>query len=110
MGRKRTKREPRELNPGLPLAALIDTLSSPAAYPFPVAKIEVRQTHISVVFLTDHLVYKIKKPVDFGFLDFSTLAKRRHFCQQEVRLNGRLAPGVYHGVVSIAREGDHIKL
>ena len=69
------------------LAALIDSLSRPDAYPFPVEKVKVHQTHISVVFLAGPYAYKVKKPVNLSFLDFSTLAKRRAFCEQEVRLN-----------------------
>jgi uncharacterized protein len=83
------------------LPRLIAALSNPAAFSYPVPRIEVRQTHISVVFLAGSFVYKIKKPVDLGFLDFSTLAKRRHFCQEELRLNRRLAPEVYLDVVPV---------
>ncbi len=91
------------------LAGLIEALSSPAAYPQPVEEVEVRQTHISVVFLADEYVYKLKKPVSPGFLDFSTLEKRLHFCHEEVRLNRRLAPDVYLGVVPVARTADGLK-
>jgi hypothetical protein len=83
------------------LPALIDALSRPEAYPFPVDAVEVVQTHISVVFLAGPYAYKVKKPVRFDFLDFSTLEKRHHFCQEEVRLNRRLAAEVYLGVVPI---------
>jgi aminoglycoside phosphotransferase family enzyme/predicted kinase len=83
------------------LSRIIDELSRPAAYPQPVDKVEVRQTHISAVFLAGDHVYKIKKPVSLGFLDFGTLDARRHFCHEEVRLNRRLAPRVYLGVVPI---------
>ena len=62
------------------LTALIKALSDPAAYPYPVQAVEVRQTHISVVFLAGPFAYKIKKPVNLEFLDFSTLDRRRHFC------------------------------
>jgi aminoglycoside phosphotransferase family enzyme/predicted kinase len=92
------------------LAQLIDALSNPAAYPFPVQAVEVRQTHISVVFLAGPYVYKVKKPLQLGFLDFSTLEKRRHFCDEEVRLNRRLAPTVYLGVVAISRTGAGLKI
>jgi aminoglycoside phosphotransferase family enzyme/predicted kinase len=85
------------------VAPLIDALSRPAAYPFPVDKVAVCQTHISAVFLAGPFAYKVKKPVNPGFLDFSTLEKRHHFCQEEVRLNRRLAPDVYLGVVPIIR-------
>ena len=63
------------------------------------------ETHISWLFFTGRFVYKIKKPVDFGFLDFTSLEKRRHFCLEEVRLNRRLSPDVYLGVVGIWEEG-----
>jgi hypothetical protein len=63
--------------------------------------VEVIQTHISVVFLAGEIVYKLKKPVRFSFLDYSTLALRQHYCQEEVRLNRRLAPTVYLGVVPV---------
>jgi aminoglycoside phosphotransferase family enzyme/predicted kinase len=79
----------------------ISALSHADAYPHPVGKIQLIETHISWVFLTGDYAYKIKKPVDFGFLDFSTLAKRRRFCEEELRLNGRLAPMLYLDVVPI---------
>jgi aminoglycoside phosphotransferase family enzyme/predicted kinase len=90
------------------LTALIDALSDPGAYPYPVEAVEVRQTHISAVFLAGPFAYKIKKPVNLGFLDFSTLAKRRHFCEEEVRLNRRLAPTVYLGVVPVNCSGSGV--
>jgi len=76
-------------------------LLTPAAYKNPPAGVELIQTHISYLFLTPGFVYKVKKAVDFGFLDFTTLEKRRHYCAEEVRLNRRLAPDVYLGVVEI---------
>jgi len=85
------------------ISALIEALALPSAYPFPVSDIEVRQTHISAVFLAGPYVYKVKKPVNLGFLDFSTLERRLHFCEQEVRLNRRLAPDVYLGVVPVVQ-------
>ena len=84
------------------LTALISALSAGGAA-------EVIQTHISVVFLTRDVVYKLKKPVNLGFLDFSTLDRRRHFCQEEVRLNRRLAPAVYLGVVPVTRDGSGLR-
>jgi aminoglycoside phosphotransferase family enzyme/predicted kinase len=83
---------------------LIEALAKPAAYPHPVNDIQVRQTHISIVFLAGAYAYKIKKPVTFGFVDFSTLERRRHFCDEEVRLNRRLAPDVYLDVVPVTRD------
>ena len=93
------------------LGRIIEALSKPEAYPHEVDAVQIRQTHISVVFLAGAFAYKLKKPVDLGFLDFTTLEKRRHFCEEEVRLNRRLATAVYLGVVPITRrtgviEGD----
>jgi aminoglycoside phosphotransferase family enzyme/predicted kinase len=85
------------------LLCLIEALSEAAAYPHPVERVEVRHTHISVVFLAGPFAYKVKKPVNLGFLDFRTLEKRLHFCEEEVRLNRRLAPHVYLGVVPVVR-------
>jgi hypothetical protein len=92
------------------LANLIEALSNPAAYPQPVERVEVRQTHISVVLLAGPHIYKVKKPVNPGFLDFSTLEKRLHFCREEVRLNRRLAPDVYLGVVPVVQTESGLRL
>ena len=70
-------------------------------YPHPVTHITVKETHASRIFLTGPYAYKIKKPVDLGFLNFTTLAKRRHYCRREVLLNRRLAPDVYLDVVPV---------
>ena len=75
-------------------------------YDHPVGDFELIETHISWVVLTGDFVYKIKKPVDFGFLDFSTLAKRKEFCEQEFQLNRRLAPDIYLSVVLITGSTD----
>ena len=80
---------------------LIAALRSPAVWGNGVQSIRVLETHISWVLLTGESAYKIKKPVDLGFLDFSTLEKREHFCREEVRLNRRLAAEFYLGVVPI---------
>ena len=80
---------------------LIDSLKQASFYPHPVDQIEVIETHISWLILTGEYAYKIKKPVDFGFLDFTTLEKRQHFCEEELRLNQRLAPDIYQQVISI---------
>jgi aminoglycoside phosphotransferase family enzyme/predicted kinase len=66
---------------------------------------QLRETHISEVFLTRENVYKVKKPVQLGFLDFSTLERRKAFCEAEVKLNRRLAPSVYRGVVPVTQRG-----
>src|SRR5262249_1679426 len=92
------------------LTELIDALSDPAAYPRSGAfeAVDVHQTHLSVVFLAGDRAYKIKKPVDLGFVDYRTLEQRRHFCELEVLLNRRLAPSVYLGVVPITHADGHI--
>jgi aminoglycoside phosphotransferase family enzyme/predicted kinase len=92
------------------LGSLIEALSLPNAYSYPVEAVKVRQTHISVVFLAGPYAYKVKKPVNLGFLDFDSLEKRRRFCDEEVRLNRRLAPHVYLGVVPAVRTGQGIQL
>lgn len=86
--------------------SLVRALSSPGAYPLPNGPVTVLETHVSALFFVDGFVYKVKKPLDLGFLDFSTLDKRRHSCEEEVRLNRRLSPDVYVGVVNIARAPD----
>ena len=80
----------------------------PGAYPVEArsARVELVETHVSYLFLTGSYVYKVKKPVDYGFLDFTSLEQRRHFCHQEVLLNRRLSPEVYVGVVEVRRDGD----
>ena len=88
------------------LPPLIRKLLRPEAYPHHPQKVELVQTHISYVFLADDLVYKIKKPVDFGFLDFTTLEKRRFFCEREVVLNRRLCPDIYLGVVPVVEGAE----
>lgn len=85
------------------LETLIEQLSRPGAYPHPVESVEVVQTHASVVFVAGDYAYKLKKPVDFGFLDYSTRPLREQYCRAEVRLNRRLAEPVYLGVVSVLR-------
>src|SRR5206468_2757467 len=93
-----------------PLTDLLAALSQPACYPHHPAHVEVVQTHISVVFLAGEAVYKLKKPVRFSFLDYSTLALRQHYCQEEVRLNRRLAPTVYLGVVPVLQTGNEYRI
>ena len=90
------------------LRGLRQALLSPALYPDHPEKVEFSETHISLLFFTENHVYKVKKPVDFGFLDFTTLEKRRFFCFQEVELNRRLSAGVYLGVVEISKEDGGI--
>ncbi len=70
-------------------------------FPHPVERVQLLQTHISWVLLTGPYAYKLKKPVDLGFLDFSTLARRRHVCEEELRLNRRFAPELYLAVLPV---------
>ena len=84
-----------------PLPPLIQALLSPARYPGDVARVELVQTHISWVLLAGDFAYKIKKPVQLPFLDFSTLAQRQRYCADELRLNRRFAPDLYLDVVGI---------
>ena len=81
----------------------IRELMRPEAFAHPVGPIELRETHISWVVLTGAFAYKIKKPVKLDFIDASTLQRRRFLCEEEVRLNRRLAPELYVEVVPIAR-------
>jgi len=92
------------------LPAHIQALLRPETYPHPVANIEMMQTHISWIFLTGDYAYKLKKPLDLGFLDFSTLSRRKFFCEQELSLNRRLSADIYLDVLPLCREGDHFRL
>ena len=95
---------------------LLPFLLNPQSYPHGPKRVRLLQTHASFVFIALPFVYKVKKPVNFGFLDFSTLEKRRHFCEREVALNRRISPSIYLGVVPISvrrggfrfGEGDEI--
>lgn len=86
---------------------LIDALRNPDVYPHPVDDVELIETHISWVLLAGEFVYKLKKPLDLGFLDFSMLEKRRFYCEEEVRLNRRTAPDIYLDVVGIGGTPAH---
>lgn len=88
---------------------IVQALLQPNAYPEETGPIELIQTHISFVFLTKNHVYKVKKAVNFGFLDFSSLPKRRIYCQKELDLNRRLCPEIYLEVVPI-NKSDHIRI
>lgn len=88
------------------LNRIVAALHGPACYPHSVESIRHVETHISHVLLTGPFAYKIKKPLDLGFLDFSTLDKRRFCCEEEVRLNRRLAPDVYLEIVTINGDPD----
>ena len=84
-----------------PANRLIQALQNPTLFDHAVDEFQVIETHISQVLLTGDFAYKIKKPMDFGFLDFSTLARRKHFCEEELRLNKRLAAPLYLKVIPI---------
>ncbi len=86
--------------------AVCRAMAEPEFYPHPVSAIERRDTHISSVFLTGKWVYKLKKPVDFGFLNFCDIEERRKFCEIEVSLNKRLTAGIYHEVVVVYEDLD----
>ncbi|TAG55815.1 MAG: adenylyl-sulfate kinase [Oscillatoriales cyanobacterium] len=89
------------------LPPLIQQMLQPGFYPHGVTEpVQLIQTHISFVLLTGDYTYKIKKPVDFGFLDYSTVEKRQHFCIQELEMNRRTAPEIYLEVLPIIQSGD----
>ncbi len=93
------------------LPALIQQMLVPEFYPHPVTiPIQLIQTHASCVLLTGEFAYKLKKPVNFGFLDYSTVAKRQHFCQEEIRLNQRGAKELYLEVLPISKQGNEYHL
>lgn len=79
-------------------------------YPHPARDIQLIQTHISWVILAGEFAYKFKKPVSFGFLDFSTLEKRKYFCRRELELNSRSSPSIYLDVQTVRRDGEHYQL
>lgn len=83
---------------------LVEAMSRPDFYPHRPASVELVQTHISFVFIAGDRVYKVKKAVDFGFLDFTTLEKRKYYCEEELRLNRRLAPDAYLEVAEIVED------
>ncbi|MDP9237901.1 MAG: AAA family ATPase [Chloroflexota bacterium] len=92
------------------LPPLIEALLDPMAYDHPAQRVEVIQTHISYVLLAGEFAYKIKKPIDLGFVDYSTLDRRKLMCEEEVRLNRRLCAGVYLGVVPVVRIRDSYRI
>jgi uncharacterized protein len=94
----------------LELKSLIRALLDPKTYPYKPESVRLIQTQMSLIFLTGNYVYKVKKPVDLGYLDYSTLEKRRFFCYQELKLNKRLSPDVYLEVVPLVEQGSKILL
>lgn len=85
---------------------LVDALCNPRLYPHPVGRVEVLHTHISSVLLAGEFAYKLKKPYDLGFLDFTSLPARKHYCEEELRLNRRFSPELYLEVVTITGTPD----
>ena len=99
-----TEFEPNNLGDKLTVQKqVVEALRKPEAYDEEPGQIELKQTHISFIFLTRNYAYKVKKAVDFGFLDFSTLEKRRFFCEKELDLNRRLCGDMYLEVVPVNR-------
>ena len=91
------------------LTFLADLLE-PRAYPHPVEQVEAVSTHISQLFLAGDFAYKLKRPVSLGFVDFSTLERRRFYCEEELRLNRRLAPQLYLDVVQVVRQDARLRI
>jgi len=92
------------------LPEMVQALLDPGIYPDASSKVELMQTQMSFVFLTGDYVYKVKKPVDLGYLDYTTLEKRRFYCDREVELNRRLCPDAYLGTVAITQEKDKFSI
>lgn len=93
------------------LDAKLSFLRQPGSYPEPACRVEAIETHMSWVFLTDSHAYKLKKPVRYPLLDFDSIEARRFYCEEEVRLNRRLAPDVYLGTVAlVVNAGGHLEL
>jgi aminoglycoside phosphotransferase family enzyme len=89
-------------------ATAYEALQHPDVYPEATSQVEVRETHISWVYLTDQYAYKIKKPFDLWFLDFSTIDQRQQSCEREVALNCRLSTDMYLDVVPLRQSGSAI--
>ena len=87
----------------------VRSLLDPRCFPHPADHVELIETHISWVLLAGDYAYKLKKPVDLGFLDFSTLERRAHFCAEELRINRRLAPDLYLDVVTLRQDGERLR-
>jgi hypothetical protein len=88
----------------------IQALQNPKLYEHPVTQFEIIETHLSWVLLTGVYAYKIKKPVNLGFVDYSTLERRRHFCDLELKLNQLLAPNLYLKIIPITGSKQHPQL
>jgi aminoglycoside phosphotransferase family enzyme/predicted kinase len=90
--------------------ARVAALADPAVYDHPVDQVVVHETHISSVVLAGDYAYKLKKPLDLGFLDFRELAARRYYCQEELRVNARLAPAIYRAVVALTEGPEGLRI
>lgn len=86
---------------------LLESMMNPDFYPHKPSCVEFIQTHISNVFIAGDFVYKVKKPVNFGFLDFTTLERRKFYCEEELRLNKRLAPSIYLDVIPLSLDENN---
>jgi aminoglycoside phosphotransferase family enzyme/predicted kinase len=107
-GARRSPRAGRPSACGMP--PLVESMMRPRFYPDSPDSVELKQTHISYVFIAGDFVYKVKKPVHFAFLDCSNLADRFRYCCDEVHLNARLSPRVYLGVFAILKRGESFVL
>lgn len=103
---KTSSTRPESRTPTSDLTGLVSALQQTEAYPEHPVKIDMVETHISYVFLTGKYAYKIKKPLNLGFLDFTSLEQRRVYCQREVELNRVIEPDAYLGVVAVCWDGD----
>jgi aminoglycoside phosphotransferase family enzyme/predicted kinase len=92
------------------LRRLVEALQSPGAFDHPAGPFRIIETHISLILLTGPFAYKFKKPLDLGFLDFSTLDRRRHCCEEELRLNRRLAPEYYLAVAAVTGDAERPRI
>ncbi len=92
----------------LMMRSILKSLLKPDAYPETTTSVELVQTHVSWIFLTDCYAYKIKKPVDLGFLNFSTIDRRRFYCNEEIKYNKRLCPDIYVGVVELRQNNGSV--
>ncbi len=88
----------------------IQQLLRPSAYPHTVGEIRLRETHVSWVILTGDFSYKLKKPIKLEFLDMTSLSHRHLLCQEELRLNRRLAPDLYLDVVTVTRDAQGLRV
>ena len=94
-------------NDSYPFPLFIQAMLKPEFYDHPVNTCQLIETHISWVILTGNFVYKLKKPIDLGFVNFSTLKKRKFYCEEELRLNRRLAPNLYLDVIPISGSAEN---